>query len=485
MSDTRPPAAASLPSRSPVPARGEGSRPDWRSVGHGAAFLLAFGGALLASRGDAGLAGPAVLLGLATAVPLYLAGTGWRLPWWLHTVAAALPAGVVVAALAHGYGDGAARASRYAWGALLLLALIAWARTPARRLAAAVGLLVLVADQYLTGWWIWWGQGSASRLMTGNYYWHNQFGIAMAIGIAVAAALVVASRRVPVLVAFVVGCLAAAGVAASASRAAIALAVASVLIAVVLGLIARRWRGLVRAALLVAGMVATSSFMVSSVFFPVSAGAPGGGLGGRSPAESSWNERVSFWVDALRIGAESPLIGRGLQSFGPHVQCLGSEAYSSNPHNEFALAWAETGIVGTLPFLALLALLVLLAFRTLLPRDAAVLGARRIRFMPSGEELRADPARWGSLVAIIIAVGHAAFDFDWSYPALLALAGIVGGIAAAPLVTQRTDAAGGIRRWIAPLLALALLGAGVVGFALDPLPAETLRPLPIERVDCG
>lgn len=485
MSDHRPPAAASLPSRSPVPVTPDEPAPRGRAIAQGAAFVTTFGGALLTSRMDAGLAGWWVLVGLGTAVPLYLAGGGWRLPWWLHAAAAALPAGVVLTALAHGYGDGAARAARYAWGAALLLALIAWARTPARRLAAGVGVLVLVADQYLTGWWIWWGQGDPARLMTGNYSWHNQFGIAMAIGVALATVLVVAATRVAVLVGVVVACLAAAGVVASGSRADLALALASVAVAGVIALLARGWRGLVRWGLLIVGMAATANFMASDVFFPSAAGSAGEGYGGRSSAENSWNERVSFWFDALRIGADSPVIGGGLQSFGPHVQCLGSQAYSSHPHNEFALAWAETGILGSLPFLALLVGLVVLVLRTVRPTDDAVRASRRVRVLPTAAELRADTARWGALVAVVIAVGHAAFDFDWAYPALLALAGIVGGIAAAPLFTTRADAGGAARAWVVGALAGALVVAGIAGFALDPLPAEALKPLSIDRVDCG
>lgn len=458
--------------RNPVPRR---------TALDGAAFAVAFVGILVVSRMDAGLSGAWVLIGLVTALPMYVAARGWRLSWWLHTAAAALPVGVVVAALAHDSWTGAARAARYGWGALLVLGLVAWARTPARRLVAAGGLLILVADQYLTGWWIWWGQGDPSVFMRGNYYWHNQFGIAMAIGIAVAAVLVAAGSRVLVLVAAIVGCLAAAGVVGSASRASIALAVAAVAVAALIAVVSRGWRGLARIAVLAAAMAGTVWFMASSVFFPgVDGSAAGEGLSRRGSAGNSWHERVIFWLEGIRMGAEAPLAGVGLQAYGPTMQCMGAEAYSSNPHSEFVLAWAETGLVGGLAMLAVLVGTIALVVRSLAP--SAERTSRGLRWLPSGAELLADPARWGALVAVVIAVGHAAFDFDWSYPALVALAGIAGGIAAAPVIRMRDAAPAG--RILGLALVAVHLAAAAAGFFLDPLPGETLTPLPLDAVPC-
>ncbi|QEO09231.1 O-antigen ligase family protein [Protaetiibacter larvae] len=454
------------------------------------AALGALVGAILTARMDAGLAGPWVLIGLASVVPLYLVARGWRLPWWTHAVAAALPATIVIVGLSHGYGEGMARASRFAYAAFLVLSVAAWARTPARRLAAGAGLAILVADGYLTGWWIWWGQGDASFLMRGNFYWHNQFGIYMVIGIAMAAVLAVAGGRVFALLGFVVTFLAGAGAIWSGSRAAVSLLAAVIVVAAAIALAARGWRGLIRVALLPAGIALSALFFASSVFFPGgSDGGDGGGaqvdrLTNGESAESSVSARLVFWLDALRLGASSPLIGVGLQAFGPRLQCLGRSggAYSSHPHNEYLLAWAETGALGALPLLAALLGAVVLVIRSFRRPADGVAIPRRISWLPSGAELLADPARWGALLALVVALGHAAFDFDWAYPALLAVAGLAGGIAAAPVLAMRATTR--TRLLVNLVLVGVLIAAAVAGFMLDPLPAESLRPIPLSEVVC-
>ena len=382
----------------------------------------------------------------------------------------------MIAAFAHGYGDGAARAARYAYAALLVLALAGWARDNVRRFAAAVAVLILVADSYLTGWWIWWGSGDPTTLMYGNFYWHNQFAAYMLVGAAVAAVLVALARGPMVFVAYIVGALAGAGMLASGSRASVILGLGVLALSVLGGLASSGWVGAVRVAALGALTWATSWFMSSPVFFPGSgetggapAGSPTGTLAERGSAENSWTDRLSFWFDAIRIGGSSPLVGTGLQSYGARVQCLGSDAYSSDPHNEFLRSWAETGAVGAIPMLAILVGVVwLVALAVRAPVEPGVM--RRWRWVPARAELRADPGRWAALVAVVVGVGHAAFDFDWSFPSLMALVGIVGGIAAS------ASARGRVVTIVNLVLLAVLVAAAVTGFAIDPHPSQPLLP---------
>jgi len=445
----------------------------------GVAFAIALVGAALVARNDAGLAGPWVLIGLLSAVPLYVVGRGWRLPWWLHLGAAWLPAAVVLASAIHGYGDGAARASRYAYGAMILLAVVAWARDPARRLVVAAAVILLSADSYLTAWWIWWGSGDAIKTMFGNYYTQNVFAMSLVIGATVAIALVVAGRRAFVFAGFVVACLTGAGILASGSRAGFVLLLVALIAGLLLGIIARGWRGAIRAAIVAVAIPCTAWFMAGPVFFPNSDGFFAVARRVEDPG-ASFAGRVSFWLDAARLGAEAPLAGHGLKSFGPLVQCLDSDWYSSNAHNEPLLAWAETGLLGFLPFLAIGVGVVLIVIRTL--RSERV-EARRWRWVPSSAEVLDDPARWGAMVALILAVVHFCFDFDWAYPAIIALTALVAGIAAAPVVASRP--AGRVRAILNVVLVLVLVGSAIVGFAIDPLPAESLRPISLSWVPCG
>ncbi|QNO37774.1 O-antigen ligase family protein [Protaetiibacter sp. SSC-01] len=441
-------------------------------------LVIALVGAALVARHDAGLAGPWLPVALVATLPLYLVGRGWRLPWWLHAVAAALPVSLVLVAVAHGYADGAARSMRFAYGALLALALIGWARSPRRRLAAGIGVAALVADQYITAWFPWWGGGDPAKLMWGTFYWHNQFGIYLVIGIAVAAALAVAGRRIFALLGFLVTFLAGAGVVASGSRASLALLGVVLAVAVVIGLAAGRWKGAVRGLVLPIGVVLTAVFMTSAVFFPNTdaAGDPTSGLTGRdAEAGRSVTERIKFWGDAVRLGASSPLVGIGLQAYGRALQCVRDTSLTSHPHNEYLLAWAEGGAVAALPVLTVLVGVVWLVVISLRrPRGLEV--ERRISWLPSGAELREDPVRWGALLGLVVSAGHAAFDFDWAYPALLAITGLVGGLAAAPLFAERPAPKTGLAILNLGLVAV-LLAAAFAGYLADPVPGEALRPL--------
>ncbi|MGN6274128.1 MAG: O-antigen ligase family protein [Protaetiibacter sp.] len=448
------------------------------------ALLLAVLGAALVARNDAGLSGAWLLVALIAAVPLYVLGRGWRLPWWMHAVAAALPVSLLLVAAAHGYLDGVARATRFGYGALLALGVAGWATTTRRRLAVGVGVMALAADQYVTAWFPWWGGQDPTKLMWGSFYWHNQFAIYLVIGIAVAAVLAVLGQRAFALLGFVVTFLAGAGVVASGSRASLTLLGGVLLVAVVIGFAARRWGGLVSGLVLPVGVVLAAVFMTSSVFFPGADGAGDvtAGLEDRTSAGSSVSERVRFWSDALRLGASSPLVGIGLQAYGRALQCIRDTSLTSHPHNEYLLAWAEGGVVAALPMLALLVGIGWLAVDTL-RRPLVPDARRRVRWLPSGAELRDDPVRWGALLALVVSAGHAAFDFDWAYPALLAITGIVGGLAAAPVLAAREgrSTAGMI---VNLALVAVLFAAALAGYLLDPAPGEALRPLVPGQYSC-
>jgi hypothetical protein len=73
------------------------------------------------------------------------------------------------------------------------------------------------------------------------------------------------------------------------------------------------------------------------------------------------------------------------------------------------------------------------------------------------------------------------FDFDWAFPSIAALAGLVGGVAGARQVPRT----GGRFAVLGIALLLIAIAAGVAGFALDPHPGEPLRPVDYGALDCG
>lgn len=426
---------------------------DWGSL------VLAVAGLWWVTTLDSGFRGSAQLVGIGALVPMYLMGRGWRLPWWLHVGALALPISILVIALAHDTGAGASRATRYAYGALALLAALAWSSTATRRVLLACGLIVVAWFEFAASWFLWWRGGDPGALVRGVFDWHNQQGAFMVGALAVALGLLVLGRGwVTWAGAFGVA-FSATGVLLSGSRAALVLALVGLAVALAVGLLVRRWWAVLRLAGAALVGVTLAWLLRSSLFFPGSAAGGGGVVVDRgNSVESTFEARFDFWRVAAQMGIDHPLTGVGLGQYGPYSTCYGDMLdYSSHPHNEWLFGWAEGGIVGLLPLLAVLAVVVVLLVRSLLP-------------WPRSVALAGDPARWGGLLAILLLMVHLAFDFDWYYPALVGLAGFTGALAGAPLLAHAVDRPAGRRRGGVMLgLVVVLLAAAVVGFAIDPL----------------
>ena len=427
-----------------------------------AAFALVLIVALFSARNNAGLEWLWPVVGVVSVIPLFIAGRAWRLPWWIHAAGAAVPVSVLMVGLtADGGWFGAARATRYGWGLLAAIALMAWATTPKRRIVAASGVIVLALDQYVTAWFPWWGGGDPARLMTGTFGWHNQLAAYCLIGAAVAMVMAMLANRIVVLLAVLGFALSGAGIVASGSRSTLALLVVVAIVGLALAVFTRGVRGFGRWVVTCALAIGTTFFMASAFFFPnASEAAPFDAVVGRGSGASSWVARLDHWRVALEMGAEYWLTGSGLATYGLRSQCFDRQYYTSNPHNEWLLAWSEGGLIMLLPMVALLV-------------GAVMVAVRSVRPIPGRVRLLADPGRWAALLGLVMALGHVAFDFDWAYPSLVVIAGIVAGIAAAPVVSRRPRGT----RWhlIALFAAVALVTASLGGFMLDPLPHESLQ----------
>lgn len=437
------------------------------TVIHAAALALWAVGAVLVSRSGAGLAGFSVLWGTLLAVPLYVVARGWRLPWWLHVGAAALPVSVLVVAVADYDGwFGASRAAHYGYGAVLLLSVTAWAGSPRRRIMIACIAALVVLDQYATAWFPWWGSGDPGHLMWGTFYWHNQFAVYCVAGAAFAIALVMLRKRTTALLGTVGVLFATAGTLASGSRMGLAFLGFVYLVAAIVGVIALGWRSVLRWGALLVSALLTSAILSSRLFFPNSTW-PWQTVIGRSANgsfESSGVSRLEFWRVGLLMGRDHALTGAGLLNFGPFSACYARTSFSSNPHNEWVLAWAEGGTVGLLPVLAVLV-------------GALILVVRSLRPLPRGSAFRHDPARWGGLVALVVLLAHAGMDFDWAYPALVGMAGIAAGVALAPFFITATTTARRGHAATAIVLMIVLMAATGAGRILDPVAHDPLTPL--------
>lgn len=438
-----------------------------REAAEYAAFAVLVLGAGWVERHGAGLEGFwSVAPGLLATLPLIVVSRGWRLPLPWLLVAAALPVSIIAtAALAPGGWAGAERSAAYGYGSLTFVALAAFARTSARRLAAAVALALLALDQFAQSWLAWWGSQDPTRMLTGTFNWHNQYGAFAAAGVVLCSALALTApaRRVRALAVFV-GSILATGLLASASRASVLAAAAACAVAL---LLAMRSVGVARAtsrAAVVAGAsLAVGLFLRSPLFFPQWSW-PWTPLVGRSVADSASGSssyqplsgnasaRLSYWQSGVDMATDHPLVGTGLSTFGDASRWsmpLGVRR-SVDPHNELVRAGAEGGLVGGLP----LALVLVLALAL------AALHLRAWWRQPASAIT--DPAALASLLAAAVLVTHALVDFDWSYPTLAMAAGWCLAVAAAAIpvlapASSRAVAAGAL---VITLLA-SMAGSGV------------------------
>ena len=113
--------------------------------------------------------------------------------------AVGLGALVVVLTAPTGWAGGDDAAS-YAFAAELGLVVLAWARTPGRRLLLLTGVLGAAGRaSSRSGWLPWWGMQDPMKLFEGTFYWHNQVGIFLAAGAVLGLGAIAAGRPAALL----------------------------------------------------------------------------------------------------------------------------------------------------------------------------------------------------------------------------------------------------------------------------------------------
>jgi hypothetical protein len=313
-------------------------------------------------------------------------------------------------------------------GAVGLVITAGFARTAGRRRAVVLVLLLAVMIEFLPGWKAWVGSGDPNHLLVGTFYWHNQLGIWMTALALVATAHAVAAKDRSRVVAAVVAPVAIACVVLSTSR--------TCLLLLVLGLLALlplvlRSDHRVRAGLswalapvtaLLLLLVLTSSLFFSKPWSGISAvestANNPGALGNRGTSSLATNggDRGRWAVAALTTWRDNPVLGDGFGSFrytvSEHVPAGAN--ISSFVHNGYAEALSSGGLVFGLPMLALWGLVGWAAVK---------------RYLASLRPVGTDRSLYaGAAVAAGALLLHSAVDFDWHYPSLLVLLGVLGGL---------------------------------------------------------
>lgn len=377
-----------------VMTRNSGGHEGWSLTGGALSLLPALGFVRprIVGRGVALAVGGSILGGI---VALSLTAPGWSNATW--------------------FGD-------QAYGLLVFLVALNYATTSGRRLALAATVMAAGVWEFGLALVPWWGHQDPSVMMLGTFYWHNQFGAYMlGTGLVGAGSYVLGRSRIR-LAGLIVAAISAVGIWLSVSRANIVIFAAGWL---ALGLFA--WRSehrrgaLIRWALIPALAFGLLSLLVSPLLFPHAAYHVGSSAVGKSSVNSLGTDggaRIVFTKAALLAWLHSPLIGNGFGSFFALSVNHAPLGYQLSPyvHDAYAEALVSGGVIFAAP--ALLGLLYLGR------RFLAVLRDRR----PAGAvEERA--LRLTATIAAIALLGHSAFDFDWHYPALAALAGVIAALA--------------------------------------------------------
>lgn len=316
---------------------------------------------------------------------------------------------------------GSSAAARYACAAWVPTAVVALIRERPAALEPVAALLPLAAAaEFAQGWLAWWGGGDPTREMIGTFYWHNPYAAFLLPGALVGLWLWIVARRAVALIGLTGFVLGSTGIVYSTSRATLACLGAGVVIAAVtVG--TRAARTTVLRGVIALGIAAAVVKLIVEPPFFAHGGSVTGGIAARAAGESLTQNglyRLDFWREALVVFRAHPLIGGGYHSLAAESIGRVPRNWPLSPfaHNGYLQALATGGLVLSVPFLTAAFSMMAVSARSL------VRGLVRRRASLATVVLPA--------VFLLVCV-HSAVDFDWAYPANMALAGIVGGLALA------------------------------------------------------
>jgi hypothetical protein len=352
----------------------------------------------------------------------------WVSAWLLLVVALAATGSVLVLERSATGWQQADSPSGQILGLVALVITGAFARTAGRRRAVLVVLLTGVAIEFLPAWKAWHGSGDPNHLLVGTFYWHNQLGIWM-VGLGlVAMAHAVGGKGRARFVSGTLAALASAATALSTSRTCLALLVAGAVC--LLPLILRshdKLRALASWLAVAIGGVAILLVLTGSLFFSkpwsglsavqATANNPGAlGNRGTSSLATNGGDRGRWTSAALSTWRQHPTLGDGFGSFrftvGSHLKP--DQNVSSFVHDGYAEALTSGGLAFGLPLLGAWLVVGWAAVR---------------RWLGSLRQAGAErPVYLGFAVAAGALLLHAAVDFDWHYPSLVVLLGVIGGV---------------------------------------------------------
>jgi O-antigen ligase len=371
----------------------------------------------------------------ALTLPAFVAVRPWRtVKTGVLVVAAVTAAAALAVCMVTTPGwFGANRAASYGLAAILFVTVSAYARR-IRRVEALAAIIVFAGGvEFFWAFLPWWGGRDPSVTMSGTFYWHNQFGAFMLAPAIIGCVFVVIGRPMTRSVGWIVTPFTIAGLVYSSSRGAmLALMVGWMCV----GLLALSMKGRVRKSL--GRWIGISLLSISITFalagppFFSTSHVPWASTQARAATgetvEANGHYRTLMWREVGLVFEHHPVAGVGYGALPEFAAQLTPADWPRSPlaHNDYLQALADGGLLLGLPFLF----------------GCAVIGSRVVRqFGKLVRSHRADPFRAGVVIAAGALMAHAAMDFDWSYPALFALAAIVTALAIGPSTANRTTRA--------------------------------------------
>ena len=379
-------------------------------------------------------------------------------PWeQLPTLALALAVGTTVAVwivvLTAPTGlNGANDAATYAVAAVTLVVIASWAETEKRVWFVVGAVLVATLLEFGQAFWPWLGSMTPSHPMVGTFFYLNTFGAFMLPGAILGTTVALCDIKPLRILGLLVGPLSVVGVLYSTSKGSQIGLVIGMVAVTVLGAVAFRWAGLLRAAVVWVLSVALCFLVTGPPFFTGALGSvlPGSSTAQRAGSVDSTLEgagaRVEWWINSLSVFLHWPLSGSGFHSVADASKVVDAPIRSAFVHNGFLQALAEGGLVLAIPFLG----------------GCIGIAFLSVRWIWRTLSTRHDLLQAGIAVAVLMLMGHSAMDFDWSFPASMMefaiLAALVIPRRAATAVPMRTPIG-----WLLSGLMVASLIASAVG----------------------
>jgi O-antigen ligase len=185
--------------------------------------------------------------------------------------------------------------------------------------------------------------------------------------------------------------------------------------------------------------------------------------------------RLDYFAAAWRIARAYPWTGSGADSFGSAGPALAGPftAPTQWVHNGYLQAFVDAGLVFGLVVTGGVLLVLVRGLRRLVLDD---------RLLRKGQRLAALPT--GALLGVGVLAAHAAIDFDWAYPTLLALLAVLSAIVLVdpgPASEPAAPSTGsGVVRWKVAAIVTGVAAAFLASAGIDAA-AATGGPVPAWR----